>query len=226
MKSKIALVLIACMSVSAAQVAQAQSTTGTGTGTANAGATGGALTYAPVSGDVNNNYSASSAIAPGLTAGLKTCMGSSSVGGSGKIISISLGSTWHDEDCQAGEFGQQLWNQGFKQASIGVLCSRDVIRYAIAVTGGIPYLRSDGAIVHRACPMKQADWEKAGEPLLEPVTGQPYTEAELNPPTKVVPVAVDPHAPPTQAAVDAAKAELVEQHAASIKAQTVAVAQQ
>lgn len=185
--------------------------TGTGTGTATAGAQGGAVTFAPTTNSSSTvDYTAASAIAPGLTAGLKTCMGSSSTGIQGMHFGVSLGSTWHDEDCQAGEFGQQLWNQGYKGAAIGVLCSRDVIRYAIAVTGGIPYRRNDGAIVHRACPMKEADWKQAGEPLLEPITGQPYTADELNPPAQ--PVAAIQQAPST-AQMEAAKAAIIEQHA-------------
>jgi hypothetical protein len=171
-------------------IAQAQ-TSGTSAANANtqASSAGGsaALQYAPVTnGTYNTNYAANSALAPGLVAGIKTCSGSSSVGGSGRLISLSFGSTWKDEDCQAGEFGQQLWNEGYKAASIGVLCSRDVIRYAISTTGGIPYLRKDGTIVHRACPMKQKDWEAAGEPLLDPISGTPLTAEELNPPIRVV----------------------------------------
>jgi hypothetical protein len=62
-------------------------------------------------------------------------------------------------------------------------------------------------IIHRACPMKEADWEKAGEPLLEPITGQPYTEADLNPPVQQAAAA------PTAATMEQAKALLIEQHA-------------
>jgi hypothetical protein len=197
--------------------AYAQTTTGTGTGTAQAGASGGNVQFAPTT---NSNsvvdYAANSAIAPGLVAGLKTCMGSSTAGFQVKEFGFATGSTWHDEDCQAGEFGQQLWNQGYKAAAIGVLCSRDVIRYAIAVTGGIPYRRSDGAVIHRACPMKESDWKAAGEPLLDPTTGQPYTEAELNPPA----VAQAP-AQPTAAQIEQAKAQIIEQHAKDAQAQAV-----
>lgn len=192
--------------------------TGTGTGTASAGATGGALSYAPVTNSTSTvDYAAASAIAPGLTAGLKTCMGSSSSGVQGLHFGVSLGSTWRDEDCQAGEFGQQLWNQGYKTAAIGVLCSRDVIRYAIAVTGGIPYRRNDGAVVHRACPMTQDEWKKAGSPLLDPITGQPYTEAELNPP-----VQAQQSSQSSGFSLEQAKAALIEGHAQAIKQQASA----
>jgi hypothetical protein len=102
------------------------------------------------------------------------------------MISLSFGSTWKDEDCQAGNFGQLLWNQGQRGAAIGVLCSREVIRYAIATTGGIAYQRKDGVTVHRACPMRPEEWKKAGEPLLDPVSGTPISDEELNPPVRVV----------------------------------------
>jgi hypothetical protein len=198
--------IIVCVAALAAAPAFAQSVAGTGTGQAQAGATGGSLTYAPVSSVGGTQYDVNSALSPGLVAGIKTCFGSVSAGLQLKDFGFSSGKTY--QDCQAGEFGQQLWNQGYKAASIGVLCSRDVIRYAIAVTGGIPYRRSDGVIIHRACPMKEADWEKAGEPLLEPITGQPYTEADLNPPVQQAATAA-----PSAAALEVAKAQLIEQHA-------------
>jgi hypothetical protein len=199
--------MFVCVAALASSPVFAQSVAGTGTGQAQAGSTGGSLTYAPVSSVGGTQYDVNSALSPGLVAGIKTCFGSVSAGLQLKDFGFSSGKTYQDADCQAGEFGQQLWNQGYKAASIGVLCSRDVIRYAIAVTGGIPYRRSDGVIIHRACPMKEADWEKAGEPLLEPITGQPYTEADLNPPVQQAAAA------PTAATMEQAKALLIEQHA-------------
>jgi hypothetical protein len=226
------LALIAMVMFTTTAYAQS-SLTGAANATTNSAAEGGMVVIGGSTGVSNTPGS----YAPGLVAGLATCSGSSSVGGSGKIISLSFGSTWKDEDCQAGNFGQQLWSEGMHSAAIGVLCSRDVIRYAIATTGGIPYLRKDGVVVYRACPMRPKEWTAAGEPLLDPISGTPYTDAELNPPIKVVaPIAAVELTPAQEAAVIAkmtpeqrqalakeAKIESIETHASTLGApQTVA----
>lgn len=189
-------------------VAQAQ-TSGTASGTANAStqsqSTGGQAQaiYAPTSNIGGTEYAVSSAIPAGLVAGMATCAGSTTAAVSAHIVSVSIGSVWKDDDCQAGNFSQIMWNQGQRPAALGVMCSRDVIRYAIATTGGIAYVRKDGVVVHRACPMRPEDWKKAGEPLLDPITGTPMTDEELNPPIKVVaePNTVGPLTDAQQAAV-------------------------
>jgi hypothetical protein len=180
------LSILSLMFVGCAAYAQTSSGTSAANASTQAAAQGGTVVFAPVSNSGGVQYSASSAIPAGLVAGLQTCSGSSSIGGSGRMISLSFGSTWKDEDCQAGNFGQLLWNQGQRGAAIGVLCSREVIRYAIATTGGIAYQRKDGVTVHRACPMRPEEWKKAGEPLLDPISGTPMTDDELKPPVRVV----------------------------------------
>ncbi len=196
-----------------------------GTGTASAGAQGGAVVFAPVSGDVNNRYSASSAIAPQLVAGMDTCMGSSSVGGSATTFSFSVGTTWKDEDCRRVKDARELWNMGRHAAAMALLCTDEDTRYAIAVSGGVPMTRDDGTVVPVNCPMSKDEWVKAGRPLLDPVTGQPMTTAQLNPPTRQVPVAsaadLLKKLSPEQRdqLVQAVKAEQVEQHAAEIQGQ-------
>ncbi|WP_144106877.1 hypothetical protein [Paraburkholderia sp. BCC1886] len=188
MKKPFATVVLFIGALLTSSLAFAQTSgTGTGTGTASAGASGGQVVYAPNETSTSTvKYAASSAIPAGLVAGLATCMGSSSSALSAHVVSISIGSTWKDEDCQAANFSQLLYAHGQPKAAIGVMCSRPVIRYAIATTGGIAYARKDGVVVYRPCPMSEADWHKAGEPLLDPISGQPYSAAELDPPVKVV----------------------------------------
>lgn len=196
--------------------AQAQSTTsaGTGTGTASASTGSSGVNFAPVTNNGGVTYPAATAMAPGLVAGFKTCMGSFSNGLQIKDFGWATGKTYTDDDCQAAEFGTQLWNQGFRAAAIGVLCSRPLIRYAFAVTGGIPYTREDGTIVHRGCPMTEKEWHAAGEPVLDPISGTPYTEAQLNPPTKVAAVPLTP-----EQKQQAANAAVIEQRAAELARQ-------
>ena len=193
--------------------AQAQQVSGSGTGsgvaTAQVGSSG--VNFAPVTNNGGVDYPAATAMAPGLVAGFKTCMGSFSNGLQIKDFGWATGKTYTDDDCQAAEFGTQLWNQGFRAAAIGVLCSRPLIRYAFAATGGIPYTRNDGTIVHRKCPMTQDEWHAAGEPLLDPITGQPYSDAELNPPMKAAAVPQTP-----EQAKQAADVAVIEKRAADL----------
>lgn len=179
-------IIVALASLALCGAARADSTGVSGaTATTAATSAGGSVVFAPTSGDSNVNYAANSAIAPGLVAGMATCMGSASAGFMMKEFGFSTGKTYQDEDCQAGQFASSLWNQGYKAQAIGVLCSRPLIRYAVATQGGIPYRRDDGVVVRRACPMTPEEWHKAGEPLLDPISGRPMTEGELNPPVKV-----------------------------------------
>lgn len=163
--------------------------TAAGNAAANVVAQGGETVFAPTTTNGGTTYAVNTAIAPGLVAGMGTCMGSVSAGFQLKDFGFSSGKTYKDEDCQAGNYAQTLWNQGYKAQAIGVLCSRPLIRYAVATQGGIPYVRKDGVVVYRACPMTPDEWHSAGEPLLDPITGQAKTADELNPPLKPVAVA-------------------------------------
>lgn len=193
--------------------AQAQTVTGSSTGSGVASAQSGSsgVNFEPVTNNGGVSYPAATAMAPGLVAGFKTCMGSFSNGLQIKDFGWATGKTYTDDDCQAAEFGTQLWNQGFRAAAIGVLCSRPLIRYAFAATGGIPYTREDGTVVHRKCPMTPDEWHAAGEPLLDPITGQPYPDSQLNPPMKA---AAAPMTPEQQK--QASNVAAIEQRAADL----------
>jgi hypothetical protein len=169
---------------SAASFAQtsplASATTASNATTASTAA-GGTVVFAPTSGDSIVKYSASSAVAPQLVAGIDTCMGSTSTGIQGANFGVSLGSTWKDSDCRRVKDARELWNMGNHAAAMALLCTDDDTRYAIAVSGGMPVRRSDGATVPVACPMTKEEWIAKERPVLDPATGQPMTTAQLNP---------------------------------------------
>ncbi len=203
-----------------AQTSGLQSTS-TGTGTAQAGAQGGEVLFAPTYGGSVAKYAASTAVGDALVASLGTCMGSSALGAQGMSFGVNLGTTWHDSLCDSRNDTTQLFNMGSKAAAFARLCENDDERYAIAVSGGIPYVRPDGVIVHRACPMTKAEWQANGSKLINPITGQPYTDDELNPPARVA--AVVPQADPALAQQAALAQRVVELQAEAPKGYHVAI---
>lgn len=183
-------IAVAAVLLSSAAMADSQGTVvganGQGTATSQSGGGQSSLDYNPVySGDTNYKSDVASAPGIGLVAGINTCLGSIGGGLSTSVVGLSLAGTNKDADCNMRSNSRELFNMGARSAAFVVECSDDRNRYAIAVSGGIPYVRNDGVVVRRACPIKQADWEAKGEPLLNPITGQPYTDDELNPPARV-----------------------------------------
>lgn len=77
--------------------------------------------------------------APALTTSNGTCMGSSSVGGSGIGFGASLGTTWTDKECNARYNAQLMYNMGYKTEALQILCSLDDV---YSVMGEACYLRS------------------------------------------------------------------------------------
>ena len=74
-------------------------------------------------------------IAPALTSGNDTCMGSSSVGGSGPGFGFSVGSTWSDEHCKMLKSASVLYALGLRDAAIARICMDEMNRKAIEATG-------------------------------------------------------------------------------------------
>ena len=64
------------------------------------------------------------AYAPPLTTSNDTCMGSSSIGGSGAGFGVSVGSAWTDHGCTARADARVLFNMGLKDEAILRLCER------------------------------------------------------------------------------------------------------
>jgi hypothetical protein len=210
----VALAVVIGSSAFAAAGANAQSNssfTSTSQAQTQSAAQGGALNYAPVTNESSTvRYATSSALAPALTSSNDTCMGATSLGATGMSFGVSLGSTWTDNNCKMLKNARELWNQGNHAAAMAMMCTDDDIRYAISVTGGVLDRRADGVLIHRGCPMAKADWIAAGKPLLDPVTGQPYTADQLNPPPKVAAVQV-----PSQPVVSVEPSGVVKTLAAS-----------
>ncbi len=198
---KILIALAALLIVGSAQAqtsgANAQ-VTSAGTAAAQGGTAG--VDYSPVSNVGGTEYKVNSAIAPGLVAGFNTCLGSDVAGIQLSGVGMALGGTKSDDPCNLRSNSGQIFQMGDHAAAFALLCQNDDNAYAINVTGGITYKRADGETVHRACPMPKAQWIAAGRPMLDPVTGQPYSD----PPIVVSAVKTDPNV------------AIIEQHAAKI----------
>lgn len=77
-----------------------------------------------------------SAIAPGLAAaGIETCLGSVSGGGSFVGGGFSFGGTVKDDDCNRRLYARQLYNMGFRQAAAIIQCISPEVNYAMAAAG-------------------------------------------------------------------------------------------
>lgn len=116
------------------------------------------------SGNSSNSYVAeaqarnpvSTAFAAPLVAADDTCMGSSSAGGQGVGFGLSLGTTWHDEDCVRRKDARELHNMGQKKAALALLCQSDHVAEAMAAAG-------------TACPGRVEALAPAAGELDEPV---------------------------------------------------------
>jgi hypothetical protein len=147
---------------------QQASTTGT------AEAQGGALSMdSHAIYNTDTRYAVSTAIAPALTSSNDTCMGSTSIGGSGYSFGFSVGSTWEDKNCKMLKNSREMWNMGMRGAAIKLLCQDPDNRFALESTGV-------------DCGETKDAWEKNGSKVAEvpvqrpqPVAAQPV--AQVNP---------------------------------------------
>ena len=151
LKQRLATLLLAVATTAAPASSFAQNAVGAGLGAAeaNSGSVSGA-----VSGSVNSNVftspantnsrvsgtttirSVPTAISPGLAAaGIETCLGSVSIGGSFVGGGFSFGSTVKDDDCNRRLYARQLYNMGFRGASAVIQCISPEVNYAMAVAG-------------------------------------------------------------------------------------------
>lgn len=116
-----------------------------------------------------------SAIAPALTSGADTCMGSTTVGAQGVGVGLSFGNTWTDDNCVMLKNSTMLWNMNKPDAAIALLCTNPQIRKALEVSGtecpaGRKPVVSDSGVapaVMHAPPMP-ASYERQIEPQIEP----------------------------------------------------------
>jgi hypothetical protein len=158
------LLSAAIVAMAASEPVWAQSSTATGTGLGVAKSTSQAISGQGGTGiGIGGNPSATinsnstvpanqsvqnvpSVFAPGLAAaGLETCLGSVSGGGSWLGTGISFGSTVPDPGCAARLDARTLWSMGLKKAAVARLCLNSEIYRAMPEVCGI-YLPHAGPI--------------------------------------------------------------------------------
>ena len=76
-----------------------------------------------------------SANAPQLTSDHDTCMGSTSLGAQGVGLGLSIGNTWHDDNCVMLKNSTMLWNMGKYDAAVALMCTNPKVREALEASG-------------------------------------------------------------------------------------------
>lgn len=121
--------------------------------------------------DINYNYSGSytlknvpAVVGPALTSANDTCMGSTSIAGSGVGFGISFGTTWTDSNCVLLKNSRELWNMGMKAAAIARMCMDDKNKEALELTGFV-------------CPVKKAEPAPAPKAEVEVLPVAPQAAA-------------------------------------------------
>lgn len=87
---------------------------------------------------INNRYpqNTPSVFAPGLTAaGIESCLGSASVGGSVAGFGLTFGSTREDRGCQLRLYARTLHAMGYRRAATQILCNDPEVMQALAYEG-------------------------------------------------------------------------------------------
>jgi hypothetical protein len=103
-----------------------------GLGVAGASVTGATAVSTSVSNTNTYEAAASTAYGPALTSGSDTCMGSTSVGGSGVGFGFSVGSTWTDENCVMLKNARLLYGMGQDKVAFALMCQDEDVRAAAA----------------------------------------------------------------------------------------------
>ena len=70
-----------------------------------------------------------------LVASDDTCMGSTSVGGQGITIGLSIGTTWSDKDCVIRKDSRLLHNANRSEIALSLMCSKKAVREAVKRAG-------------------------------------------------------------------------------------------
>ena len=151
------LLLLACSSVHAQTIVGNGNGSGnTGTGNGNGNGNGNANGNGNGNANGNNNGSndtttasggnssvtfngkrnTPSVVAPGLAAaGIETCLGSTSVGGSGPGFGLTVAGTHKDRDCNLRLYSRTLYSMGHKVAALQILCNDPDVAAALALEG-------------------------------------------------------------------------------------------
>ena len=69
-------------------------------------------------------------VGPALTTSNGTCMGSTSIGGSGPGISATFGTTWKDNSCNLRYNAQIIHNMGYETEALAVMCQEPTVAKA------------------------------------------------------------------------------------------------
>ena len=139
------LIMAASMSIAAAQTNNGTSNgnnnrgIGTGNGNGNGNANGNGNGNGNTSSATINNrdsLNTPSVFAPGLAAaGIESCLGSASMGGSVAGFGLSFGSTMLDRGCQIRLYARTLNALGYRRAATQMLCNDPEVMQALAYEG-------------------------------------------------------------------------------------------
>jgi hypothetical protein len=111
---------------------------GNGNGNGNGNNNGSNNILASSGGTSNVNFrsrrNAPSVIAPGLAAaGIESCLGSASIGGSGPGFGLTIASTTTDKGCNLRLFSRTLYSLGHRRAATQILCNDAQVAEALGV---------------------------------------------------------------------------------------------
>lgn len=98
-----------------------------------------------------------------LTSSNDTCMGSFGGGGSGPGFGIQIGSTYKDGNCVMLKNSRELWNMGYRAASLALMCTDAANKEALELSGVV-------------CPQTTRDKNMAQQAATSPVNG--YTGSD------------------------------------------------
>lgn len=143
------LILVGSVSIAAAQANNGNGNGNGNRGFGNGNGNGNGNANGNNNGNGNGNGNSSSAtisnrypqntpsvFAPGLNAaGIESCMGSASMGGSVAGFGISFGSTTEDRGCQLRLYARTLYALGHRRAATQILCNDPQVMQALAFEG-------------------------------------------------------------------------------------------
>lgn len=83
----------------------------------------------------STDRAASTAVAPGLAAGLMTCFGSAGVGVQGAGFGVSAGSSRLDDGCHLVRMSVRMEALGFTPAAVAIMCRDPIVAESMQVAG-------------------------------------------------------------------------------------------
>jgi hypothetical protein len=111
---------------------------GSGNGNGNGNGSDNVLVSSSGSNAVNfrSRRNTPSVVAPGLAAaGIESCLGSASIGGSGPGFGLTIAGTTTDKGCNLRLFSRTLSSLGYREAATQILCNDPQVAEALSVQG-------------------------------------------------------------------------------------------